>query len=361
MGPDATTAELDELSEFPEDLRTLPAVLIKRLLPRPTLIHLAGKSPSTYFVSILLHGDEDVGLKAVQQLLDNYRTTALPRGLSIFIGNVDAAAATVRYLPHQPDYNRVWPGSELHETREHALMRRVVATMVERKVVASIDLHNNSGRNPYYACICSLNVEHLRLAALFSRRVLYFQRPKGVQTQAFAQFCPSTTCECGPIGDAAGARAAAEILERALHVETISNAPYGESPQDVSTASEAVSLYHTIATWRIQPETSLSFGAHSGCDVILRPDLDLLNFIDLPEGETLAEIHGASIECIEVRDESGRLVTDDFFRLDDGRLRLTRGVLPSMFTCSIEAIRKDCVGYFTEHFALSKLLSGPDR
>ncbi len=32
-------------------------------------------------------------------------------------------------------------------------MERVVAAMVDRRVAACIDLHNNSGRNPYYACI----------------------------------------------------------------------------------------------------------------------------------------------------------------------------------------------------------------
>lgn len=359
MPADAEPAELDERTDFPDELLTVPAVLVRRVLPRPTLMHLSGRRDSTLFVSVLLHGDEDVGLKAVQQVLANYRTTRLPRSLSIFVGNVEAASEAARYLAHQPDYNRVWPGSELPPTPVHSMMRRVVATMVERKVAASIDLHNNSGRNPFYACICSLNVEHLRLAALFSRRVLYFQRPKGVQTQAFAQFCPSITCECGPIGDMAGVRAAAALLERALNIESISNAPWGQRPEDIAPdgSGDPVQLYHTIATWRIAPEASLSFAKHDRADIVLRPDLDLLNFVDLPVGEPLAQLAGQSLEGVEVRDESGRLVTDEFFSLDNGQLRLARSVLPSMFTCSVEAIRKDCVGYFTEHYPLSKLRS----
>ena len=362
MSAELETAQFDELYEFPEELHSVSAISIKRVLPRPTLMHLSGRAPSTVFVSILLHGDEDVGLKAVQRVLANYRTTQLPRCLSVFVGNVDAAAEATRYLAHQPDYNRVWPGSEIHETREHVLMRQVVATMVEKRVAASIDLHNNSGRNPHYACICSLNVEHLRLAALFSHRVLYFQRPKGVQTQAFAQFCPSITCECGPIGDESGVRAAADLLEKILHVESISNTAYGESPDDIEReqTNGPVSLYHTIATWRILPTASVSFMPQTAADICLRPDLDLLNFVDLPAGETLGRIGKASlVDCVEVRDESGRVVTEDFFVIDRGELRLTRTVLPSMFTCSVDAIRQDCVGYFTEHYPLSKLLSNP--
>lgn len=362
MSADVETAQFDELYAFPADLHTVSAASIKRVLPRPTLIHLGGRSDSVVFVSVLLHGNEDVGLQAVQRVMSNYRMTQLPRSLSVFVGNVDAAAEGTRYLPHQPDYNRIWPGSEVHETVEHAWMRQIVATMVDKRVAASIDLHNNSGRNPHYACICSLNVEHLRLAAMFSHRVLYFQRPKGVQTQAFAQFCPSITCECGPIGDESGVRAAADLLEKVLHVDTISNAPFGAIAEDraLELAGEPVALFHTIATWRIDPEASLSFNENIEADVSLRADLDLLNFVDLPAGEILGRIPAVDgLDCVEVRDESGRVVTDEFFTLDGGRLRLTRAVLPSMFTCSVDAVRKDCVGYFTEHYPLSKLLSNP--
>lgn len=358
MSADEDTAELDELDELPERLLTVATTSIKEVLPRPTLIHLGGREPSVLFVSILLHGDEDVGLKAVQQVLANYRTSPLPRALSIFVGNVDAAAAGVRYLSHQPDYNRVWPGSELHEQREHELMRRVVATMVERKVAASIDLHNNSGRNPYYACICSLNVEHLRLAALFSPTVLYFQRPKGVQTQAFAQFCPSITCECGAIGDPGGVQAAADLLERALHLTTISNAPYDQATE-ASSAKQAgpIELFHTIATWRIAPWASLEFAESAQGDVVLRPDLDRWNFVWLPAGERLGAVAPSWTNHVEVRDESGRIVTEEFFQCQDGALRLKQSVLPSMLSCSIDAVRKDCVGYFMERYPLDKLLS----
>ena len=59
---------------------------------------------------MLLHGNEDTGLKAIQSLLADYRGRALPRALSLFVGNVQAAAQGQRHLEGQPDYNRVWPG-----------------------------------------------------------------------------------------------------------------------------------------------------------------------------------------------------------------------------------------------------------
>jgi hypothetical protein len=209
----------------------------------------------------------------------------------------------------------------------------------------------------------------LRLAALFSPLVLYFQRPKGVQTQAFAQFCPSITCECGPIGDEGGVQAAATLLESALHLTNISNAPYDEArePQPArvgsidngsATASrDPLRLFHTIATWRVAPSASLSFAEDRPADVVLRHDLESWNFVELPAGQTLGTVVSNWLDKIEVRDESGRLVTEDFFACDAGQLRLKRSVLPSMLTCSTAAVRQDCVGYFMERYPLSKLLS----
>lgn len=104
--------KLIELTEWPEGLCDVPAVLVQQVLPQPTLIHLPGVVPEPIFVSVLLHGDEDVGLKAIQQVVSSYRGQLLPRALSVFVGNVAAATAGVRFLPHQLDYNRVWPHSQ---------------------------------------------------------------------------------------------------------------------------------------------------------------------------------------------------------------------------------------------------------
>jgi hypothetical protein len=345
----------DELDYFPERLLDVPAARIKTVLPHPTLIHLAGEQPGVLFVSVLLHGNEDVGLKAVQQLMKSYLHRPLPKSLSVFIGNVDAAEAGVRYLPHQRDYNRVWPGSELDESPEHALMRDVVAAMVERPLVASVDLHNNSGRNPLYACVCSLTAEHLRLGAMFSPLVLYFLRPKGVQTQALSPFCPSITCECGPIGDVAGVVAAADLLQRCMELEHISHAPVPD---------RSVRLFHTVATLRVQAGCTVGFGdplslsrAGQAEDVLFRLDLDHLNFRRLPAGEVLGRVRSGTLEPLEVRDESGRVITGEVLACVDGQLRLQRSAIPSMLTLDVRAIEQDCVGYLMEPYPLSRQLA----
>jgi len=138
---------LTVLEAFPRDFAHVSARDLWRVLPGPTLVHLPGRRPEPLFVSVLLHGNEDTGLKAIQTLLAR-RLAALPRALSVFVGNVAAAAAGERRLKEQPDYNRVWPGSATAGSAEHAMMAKIVAQMRQRRVFASIDIHNNTGINP---------------------------------------------------------------------------------------------------------------------------------------------------------------------------------------------------------------------
>src|SRR5690242_18600105 len=99
---------LTELDYLPEKFLQVEATELHTVLPGPTLIHLPGRHEIPLFVSILLHGNEDTGLKAMQAVLGKYHNQLLPRALSLYVGNVTAARAGLRRLEGQLDYNRVW-------------------------------------------------------------------------------------------------------------------------------------------------------------------------------------------------------------------------------------------------------------
>jgi len=103
---------LTQYDGLPPGLLDLPAARLGELLPGPALIHLPGRRTPPLFVSVLLHGNEDTGWLAAQSVLKKFVSAELPRALSLFIGNVEAARSGLRRLDGQPDYNRVWPGSE---------------------------------------------------------------------------------------------------------------------------------------------------------------------------------------------------------------------------------------------------------
>ena len=83
---------LTELHALPEGFLEASAGGLHQVLPGPTLIHLPGRRGPALFVSVLLHGNEDTGLRAMQSVLARYAPGTLPRALSLFVGNVAAAA-----------------------------------------------------------------------------------------------------------------------------------------------------------------------------------------------------------------------------------------------------------------------------
>jgi hypothetical protein len=331
---------LTRYESLPEGLLSCPAADLHRLLPGPALIHLPGRRPEPLFVSVLLHGNEDTGWLAMRQVLERYQRSGLPRALSLFIGNIQAARAGLRRLEHQPDYNRVWPGNDLAETPEHGLMRAVVEEMRSRSVFASLDIHNNTGINPHYACVNRLEQGFLHLASLFSRTVVYFTRPLGVQSAAFAPYCPAVTVECGKPGMAHGTEHAAAFVDACLNLDHVPVHPL--PPQDVD-------LYHTVATVNIPEHVSFAFDDRQDVQLRFDPDLERLNFRELAPGSELAHAAAPGLDCpLRASNEAGEDVSHALFDCRDGRIRLRKRLMPAMLTRDVHAIRLDCLCYLME-------------
>lgn len=336
------------LEHIPDGLLNSSEHELHKVLPGPTLIHLPGRHPEPLFVSVLLHGNEPTGLYAVQKLLQKYQQKTLPRALSIFIGNVSAAREGHRHLEGQADYNRVWGHTEAAtKTAEHAMMQEIINTMRTRKVFASIDVHNNTGLNPHYACVNKLQQEFLHLATLFSRTVVYFIRPKDVQSMAFADLCPAVTVECGKPGHPYGVNHALEFLDTAIHLSHFPEHPVARQDMDI---------FHTVATVYVPKEFNIGFG-DAAADVCFLEDLDHLNFRELAVGTSLAQLQATSGGLpLTVINEVEEEVTHNYFSFDEGEIRTTVPVMPSMFTLDKEVIHQDCLGYLMERIDLQTFI-----
>lgn len=335
---------LQELHALPPGLLECESRDLEQILGGPTLIHLPGHRETPLFVSVLMHGNETAGWDGVRFLLSSYLrrfgTLRLPRALSLFIANVSAAAAGVRHLPSQPDYNRVWPGSDHTPTPEYMMMQRVVDTMRRLGTFASLDFHNNTGRNPHYSCVNVIDNRFLHLATLFSRTVVYFRRPLGVQAIAMAQVCPAVTLECGKIGTNHSVDHTSEYLDACLHLSALPE--HGIAPGDID-------LFHTVA--QVKVPQHLSFGFSPGAaDILLAPELERLNFREVPPGTALGRIEARNGARLDVRNEQGLDVSHLYLHVDEGELRLKRPVIPSMLTKDETVIRQDCLCYFMERY-----------
>lgn len=308
----------------------------------PILIHLPGRKVQPLFITILLHGNEDTGWRALQSVLRKYAGRELPRRLSVFIGNVKAAAAQVRRLDGQVDYNRAWPGTPLGNTAEAELMARVRRRMHMLNPFAFIDIHNNTGMNPYYACITEVNPHNLYLARLFSRIAVYFRTPPGTAAAAMNSICPSITVECGKAGLTAGDEHAANLIDAALNLDHF--------PESDHTAHD-VEVFHTVATVKIPAHVSLAFG-DAAADVCFPAEFDAWNFRELEAGTVFAR--STDTQPLDVTDESGLSNFAEFFSREGDEIRLSRPAMPAMITLNEQVIRQDCLCYLMERYTANQ-------
>ena len=329
---------LNEIENLPDGLLDASVESLAALLGGPTLMHLPGRRPEPLFVTVLAHGNESTGFYALQALLKKYRDQELPRALSVFIGNVDAAAEGQRFLDGQADYNRVWPGTGQQDAPEALMMQQVVDSQRARRAFASVDVHNNTGINPHYGCINRVDNQFLHLASLFSRTVVYFIRPLGVQSMAMSYVCPAVTIECGKPDHEYGMAHACDYMDACLHLSELPQHPV---------ASHDVDLFHTVAIVKI-PE-DISFGFDEGvADLQLVRNVDHLNFRELPAGTALGRIRPGAAVRLDVSDDNNQSVYDRYFSVEDNTLLTARPLMPSMFTLDEKIIRQDCLGYLME-------------
>ena len=333
---------LNRFDYVPDAMLHSTSIELEKLLGRPTLFYLDGARKPPLFITVLQHGNEPTGFEAIQQILRKYQSAKLPRAIWLFVANVSAAAAGMRKLDGQHDYNRAWPGTTDNTTAEAALMREVIDTVTAEPLFASVDLHNNTGSNPHYGCVNELEPGYLQLATLFARTVVYFRQPVGVQSLAMSKHCPAVTLECGQAGENAALVHAVEFLDACLHMHHLPD--HQVSPHDIT-------LLRTAAVAKMR--AGVTFGFDGGnYEVQFRPDLDKLNFGPLEAGETLAALKGDAGMPVIVTDDDGADVSATLFDISGGTLKLKRTLTPSMATLDVGIIKQDCLFYVMEQMAL---------
>jgi len=347
-----TLMNLAELDQLPAGLLERPASALYQQLDGPTLIHLEGRSKRPLFVSVLQHGNEVTGWEAVRRLLKKHDFGAsLPRSLLLFIGNVQAAKHRLRRLDDQPDYNRCWPGGNPIDQRQQELFRAFHQRIIEANPIAGIDIHNNTGLNPHYAAVNRIRSEHLRLASLFSQKVVYFTMPPGTLSHSLSPYFPSLTLECGMAGEIHGTDHTEAFLETCLHLDDIAT---------TKVDADLVHLYHMVATVKVSDQILFGFG-RVPTDLALPEDLDHFNFSELPPGTPFGDINHRVAQPLIATDPDGQDVTARYFSFENGKITTTRELMPSMITLDRRVIQQDCLCYLMERIHYEDFQEVGDR
>jgi hypothetical protein len=334
---DAGCTSLLRVQGFPAGLERVGPRTLHQILPGPSLIEVEGERDEPLFISALLHGNETTSFEVLQYLAARYAQRRPPRKLLIFVGNVAAAAEGRRLLPGQMDFNRIWADGR---TAWHGLAEQVLGIARSSELFASIDIHNNTGRNPYYGCINALRPADLQLAAAFAPLGVFYLNPPTAQSIAFARLCPAITLECGRSGDAGGRDAAIHLVEWALRLQGFAR----QSP-----TQDQLRLFQTVGRVSVAADCTLSFAGEEA-ELCLAENFEEHNFSQLPAGSSFGQVRGSRLP-LRVLDEHEHDLTADFLEQQDGTIRLRRPVTPAMITSDIQAIRQDCLCYFMQPVA----------
>jgi len=327
----------DRLHGLPDGFFDISSTNIRTLFPNPTLIQLDGKGPDFLFISILLHGNEYTGLKVMQKILAEHAQD-LPRSILLFIGNVRAAEANRRYLPDQVDYNRCWPGTELEPSPTSQMMQRIVEIAHALPLFAAIDIHNNTGKNPHYACITDPNMQNQNLAARFNRVGMVFNH-RGVSTMAFDGICPAITLECGLPGDPQGIEHACRFVEGMLTLDALPQTQPGR---------HALHLVESHLTLNIPQDISYAFDPAADADLRFEHDFEDRNFTLFDPHQVFGYTRVA--RPLSITDSDGHDVTDEILRVEEGKIYLNNTLMPAMITRDRLVIRQDCLCHLLQDY-----------
>lgn len=330
------------MSSLPEGFYDLEISNILEIFPNPTLIYLSGDRESALFVSILLHGNEYSGLKSLQRVLLKY-PHRLPKSLYIFIGNVKAARLSQRVLTGQEDFNRCWPGTDIEENPYTQLMQQVFDRVTRQPLFAAIDVHNNTGTNPHYACMTDVTQNNQYLAAMFNHIGLVFKQPKGVSTMAFDGICPAVTLECGKPGNEAGIQHAFELIDAMLHLDHFPQKPMAQQDQQ---------LVISLATVKISPDITFEFHSSSDADLWFDAEFEHKNFTEMGVQDIFAYTR---VEMpLIVYNQKGEEITDQILRQENGCIYLKKMFMPAMITADKDIVLQDCLCYLLEEYDANK-------
>lgn len=307
----------------------------------PALLRIAGRDRGrTRVVSVLMHGNEPSGLRALHAWL---RERELPAtDVLAFVGAVEAARLlplfSHRMVPERPDLNRCFRPP--FQGVEGEIAGELLEWVMRLKPEAVVDLHNNTGRNPIYGVSHRAVVVPWKLASLFTHRFVYSPIALATFVEACQFHFPAVTIECGQAGDPRADADGLAGLRRFLHrprLDDIELAPGAE-------------LFLTPSRLYLDPHVPLAFSDRSvpGKALTLDCELDRENFQTVPVGRVIGWLAPQAPWPFRVPGPEGREISHEYFERRGNEVVTRRPWIPIMLTTSVSAALGDCLCYLAE-------------
>ena len=310
---------LNIIKHIPKELIDCDIKDLNHILKGPTLIHIEGLQKEPLFISTLLHGNETTSFFVLQKLLKDFKSNKPQRDVIFFVGNTMAASQGLRQIPGQIDYNRIWTKGE---APEYKMAQEIFKYVEELKPFANIDLHNNTGNNPYYACVNKIDSN--------------FTEPAEVESMLFSKLCPSVTVEAGIAGRPEATQEVYSFIHRVLELKDFI----------ITAENKGLNVYHTIARIIVDQKAKVDFNSLENAEISFLQNIDDLNFTMIFPGQSIGKVIDES--AIRVVDNNKKDITQIFLKVENNNIIAEQNFIPSMFTKNIEVMKSDCLGYVME-------------
>lgn len=313
-----------------------------RALEVPTLIRVPGRgdvAPRGF--ACLLHGDESTGLEAALQVLRRRRQW--PFDLWIVVGNVPAAIEgggfEHRFLPGQEDFNRIW-SNDAADTPQRVAARAILDELSDVGMAAMVDIHNNTGDNPFYAIVTSDAPGDYNLATLFTTTILRWNLGVDTLMEGMPADVPTIAVECGLPGLPESRAFALDGLRRFLGTRRFRH----------DTIRFDVDVYGDMVKIKVPDDIEFTFGGDlDDRDFVVADGADHLNFVRVPDGHVIGRVPPGNPVPLVAEGPHGQIVTDEHLAVTPDGVVVTRySTIPVMMTRTVAAARKDVLFYMVD-------------
>ena len=300
-----------------------------------TIIELPGRDRSRNRTFVTLsHGNEPSGFQALHKWLREGRSPAVD--ITVVLAGVEAALKEPiffhRHLPDQRDFNRCFcpPYEDPQGLKAKEVLERILWDCPE----AVIDMHNTSGATPPFAVSCKGGIGERALARIFVDRLIVSDLRMGALMEGKFS-CPVVTVEVGGSGDAGSLDTAIEGLERFFLWE------------DLFTNDRTVPLVTNPLRLELK-NIGLGYadGSSEDHEIILRNDIESLNFRPLDRNEYIGWIDEQKLSCLRVRKKNGLCDINKYFTIRQGRIYPKGSMVLFMATKRADIAVSDCLFYF---------------
>ncbi|MDO8861235.1 succinylglutamate desuccinylase/aspartoacylase family protein [Haliea sp. E1-2-M8] len=313
-----------------------------RYLGGPASIFLEGLDNSrTRAIVTLLHGNEPSGAMALFRWLKSGRQPAV--NTVCIVASVQAALTTPcfshRMLPGERDLNRCFRPP--FDDEQGRLAEEILEILRLHHPEAVVDMHNTSGTGPAFGVCTHMDRQHDALVSLFTRRMIVTRLNLGALMEISEHSYPTVTVEVGGrLDDCAHELAWSGLCE------------YLQRPQVLAgeVTEWGLELLRNPIRLELNPGIGLAYAeqADPAFPVVLRPDIEQLNFGVVQPDVPLGWVNGELRSLFWAQDASGRCAVSRLLRVAAGRLFPAAPLKLFMITTNAAIARSDCLFYAIE-------------